>query len=139
MEYQKIINLLDNTLNQSTKFRRKNWIEINDDSSVMYNTNSVSETIIVTALAAGGGNNNIQLVFKNCAPFTYCKSEINNTQVDSSKDINVVMLMYNLTEYIDNYSKTSEGLWKYYRDEPALTNTGTLDNFPGNSVLFKFK
>ena len=32
MEYQKIINLLDNTSNQPTKFRTKNWVEINDDA-----------------------------------------------------------------------------------------------------------
>ena len=40
MEYQEIINLLGNTPNQPTKFRTKNWIEINDDSSKKYNTNS---------------------------------------------------------------------------------------------------
>ena len=40
MEYQKIINLLDNTPNQSTKFRISNWVEINDDFHVMHNTNS---------------------------------------------------------------------------------------------------
>ena len=40
MEYQKIINLLDNTLNQPTRFRTKNWVEINDDSWGTYNTNS---------------------------------------------------------------------------------------------------
>ena len=40
MEYQKIINLLENTPNQSTKFRIKIWIEINDESCGMYNTNS---------------------------------------------------------------------------------------------------
>ena len=39
MEYQKIINLFDNTPNQITKFRTKNWVEINDDSRGMYNTN----------------------------------------------------------------------------------------------------
>ena len=39
MEYQKIINLLDNTLNQPTKFRTKNWVEINDDSLGLYNIN----------------------------------------------------------------------------------------------------
>ena len=39
MEYQKIINLLENTTNQATKFRTKNWIEINDDSRGTYNTN----------------------------------------------------------------------------------------------------
>ena len=40
MEYQKIINLLDNTPNQSTKFRTKNWFEINYDVCQMYNSNS---------------------------------------------------------------------------------------------------
>ena len=40
MEYQKIINLLENTPNQSTKFRTKKWVEINDESRGMYNTNS---------------------------------------------------------------------------------------------------
>ena len=40
MEYQKIINLLDNTPNQPTKFRSKNWVEINDDARGTYNTNS---------------------------------------------------------------------------------------------------
>ena len=40
MEYQKIINLLDNTPNQLSKFRTKNWIEINDQSRGVYNTNS---------------------------------------------------------------------------------------------------
>ena len=40
MEYQKIINLLDNTLNQISKFRTKNWVEINDKSKGTYNTNT---------------------------------------------------------------------------------------------------
>ena len=40
MKYQKIINLLDNTTYQSTKFRTKNWVKINDDSRGTYNTNS---------------------------------------------------------------------------------------------------
>ena len=40
MEYQKIINLWDNTSNQPTKFRTKNWVKINDESRGMYNTNS---------------------------------------------------------------------------------------------------
>ena len=40
MEYQKIIDLLENTLNQPSKFRKKYWVEINDDSLGTYNTNS---------------------------------------------------------------------------------------------------
>ena len=56
--------------------------------------------------------------FKNCAPFTNCISEINNTQVDNAKDIDIVMPMYNLIEYSDNYAKTTGSLWQYFRDEP---------------------
>ena len=58
------------------------------------------------------------VIFKNCAPFINCKSEINNTEIDNAKDIHIVMPMYNLIEYIDSYSKTSGSLWQYYRDEP---------------------
>ena len=65
-------------------------------------------------------NGNKEVLFKNCTPFTDCISEINNTQVDNAKDIGVVMPMYNLIEYNDNYSKTSGSLWQYYRDEPVL-------------------
>ena len=54
---------------------------------------------------------------KNCAPFTDCIGEINNTQIDNSKDIDVVIPMYNLTEYSNYYSKAAGSLWKYYRDE----------------------
>ena len=41
-----------------------------------------------------------------------------NTQVENAKDIDVVMPMYSLIEYSENYSKTSGSLWQYYRDEP---------------------
>ena len=50
-------------------------------------------TITVAALAASGGNNNIQVAFKKYAPVTNLISEINNTQIDHDKDINVVMPM----------------------------------------------
>ena len=46
---------------------------------------------------------------KNCAPFINCKSEFNNTEIDNDKDIDIVMPMYNLVEYSDNYSKPSRG------------------------------
>ena len=58
------------------------------------------------------------VIFKNCAPFINCKTEINNTEIDNAKDIDIVMPMYDLIEYSDNYSKTSRNLWQYYRDEP---------------------
>ena len=58
------------------------------------------------------------VAFKNYAPFTNCISEINNTQIDNAKDIDIIMPMYNLIEYSDNYAKTSGSLWQYFRDEP---------------------
>ena len=80
-----------------------------------------------------------KIVFKYCAPFTDCISKINNTQIDNAKDVDVVLSMFNLAEYSNNYSKTSGSLWQYYRDEPALTFDGAINNFPGNSASFKFK
>ena len=58
------------------------------------------------------------VIFKNCAPFINFKSEINNTEIDNAKDIDIVMPMYNLTEYSNSYSRLSESLWQYYNNEP---------------------
>ena len=61
------------------------------------------------------------MIFKNCAPFINYKSEINNIETDNAKDIDIVMAMYNLIEYSDNFSKTSAILWQYYKNEPNDT------------------
>ena len=66
-----------------------------------------------------------KVIFKNCAPFTNCISKINNTQIDNAEYIDIVMPMYNLIEYSDNYSKTSGSLWQYCKEIPA-----------GNIVIF---
>ena len=81
------------------------------------------------------------MIFKNCSPFTDCISEINNTEVDKAKHIDVVISMYNLIEYSYIYSQISRSLWQYYRDESVLDNAGTIIDFPpnnNNSVPFKF-
>ena len=65
-------------------------------------------TVPNTEIAPAATNiTNKKEIFKNCVPFTYCISEINNTEVDNAKDINVVMPMYNLIEYDNSYSKTT--------------------------------
>ena len=71
-----------------------------------------------------------KVIFKNCAPFTDCISKKNKTQVDNAKDIDIVMPIYNLIEYSDNYLKTSRSLWQCYRDEPALNTAGGIIDFP---------
>ena len=113
MEYQIIINLLDNRPNQPSKFRSKSWVEKNDVSRGTYDTDSqikfktmmlklrlcdysdayifVKGTITVPNTAGAGqpaNNNGI-----DCVPFTDFISEINNTQIDNAKNINVVMPM----------------------------------------------
>ena len=158
--------MLDNTPNQPSKFKAKNWVEINDDSRGTYNTDSqikfkismlksnvcnysdayilLSKKITIT----GAGNDtaarqvderNKEVKFKNCAQFTDCISEINNTQVDNAKDLGVLMPMYNSIKYIDNYPKTSGSLWQYHRDKPAIDNNGNIVNFSGDSASSKFK
>ena len=62
----------------------------------------VNGTVTVTELAASRGNINIQVVFKNCAPFIDCTSKIDSIQIDNVKEIDVVMAMYNLIECHDN-------------------------------------
>ena len=56
-------------------------------------------------------------IFKNFPSFTDYIYEINNSEEDSAKDLDVVMPMYNLIENSDNYTKALRGLWQYYRDE----------------------
>ena len=158
MEYQKIINLLDNIPNQLSKFRTKNWIEINDQSRGVYDVNSnirFKTTILNTSLCnysdayilvkgrtmiTGAGadaaarqidERDKEVIFKNCAPFINCKAEINNTEIDNAKDIDIVMLMYNLIEYRANHSKTCGSLWQYYRDQPN-DNLTDSESFKSN-------
>ena len=70
------------------------------------------------AAARESEKRNKGVAFKNCALFTNCISEINNTQIDNCKDIDTVMPLHNLLEYSDNYAKTSGSLLQFYRDEP---------------------
>ena len=81
--------------------------------------------------AAGAAVNNVakKVIFKNCAPFTNCISKINNTQIDNAEYIDIVMPMYNLIEYSDNYSKTSGSLWQYCKDILAVNNDGNIVDF----------
>ena len=97
------------------------------------------------SIAAQGGDNpnnaNKKVIFKNCAPFIDCISEINNTQIDNAKHIDGIMPMYNLIEYSDDYSKTWGSLWQYYGNEPTVTDAGFIANIHAadDSASFKFK
>ena len=131
MVYQKIVNLFNDESNKPSKFRRKNWVEINDESRGEYSSDKlirfkiamlrssfcdysdayihVKGNITVNNTAAQGvdaNNTNKKVIFKNCAPFTNCISKINNAKIDDAEYVDIVMPMNNLIEYNDNYSKT---------------------------------
>ena len=104
----------------------------------------VKQNITVNNTAADGAaanNVNKKVIFKNCASFTNCISKINNTDIDNAKYIDIVMPMYNLIEYSDNYSKTSGSLWQYCKEIPAINNEGAFVDFNGANAtdLFNFK
>ena len=92
---------------------------------------------------AGAAAYNIskEVIFKNCSPFTNCISKINNAQIDNAEYIDMVMPMYNLIEYSDNYSKTSGSLWQYCKEIPAVNNNGAIVSFDSANATdsFNFK
>ena len=99
-----------------------------------YSDEDIHDKGIITVPNTGKGaapdNRNKQLIFKNVARFTNWISEINNSQVNDAHGVDVVMLIYNLIEYRDNYSKTFGRLWQYYRDEPVPNGTNSIIDFP---------
>ena len=161
MEYQEIANLLDNEVAST-----RNWVEINDDIRGAYAPNKqirfktamlrsslhdysdayilVKGNISVNNNAGAGAaanNNNKKIIFRNCAPFTDCISKINNTKIDNAGYIDIVMPMYNLIEYGDNYLKTSGSLWQYCKEIPAVNKEDNIVNFNGDNATdsFNFK
>ena len=166
MEYQKIAHLLNDEPNKPSKFKIKNWVEIGDDIRGAYSPNKqirfktsmlrpslcdYSDTYILvkgnisvnnTADAGDDANNaNKKVIFKNCAPFSNWISKINNEQIDNTEYIDIVMPMYNLIEYSDNYSKTSGSLRQYCKDIPAINDDGDIADFDGVNATdsFNFK
>ena len=77
------------------------------------------------AAAALADGRNKQGIFKYCAPFANCKSEINNMQGDNVRIIDVVMAMQSIIKDSCNYARTSGSLGEYYREEPndIVTNS----------------
>ena len=127
METQKIVNLLNSSDNENSKFATKKWYIIDSESNgncskdeeINFLTRSIKSSlcdysdayILVTGnINITCGDNNTKVAFKNCAPFENCRTEINETFVDKAEHINIAMPMYNLIEYSNNYSDTSGSL-----------------------------
>ena len=163
MENQKIINLLDKIDTDSKHFATKKWYIINDENNTNYGVNKdtgadnpgtikyntrvlkpnlcyyaeayilVDGTIRATnALIAA------RLALKNCAPFTKCNLEINDEHVDTAENLDIVMPMYNLIEYSDNYQDSSATLYQYKRDKPP-EDDAVADLTADNSDSLKYK
>ena len=155
--------MLDSASNKLSKFIKKNWVEINDDVRGVYSTNKqirfktamlryslcdysdayipAKGNITVKNTAAEGAaanNTNKKVIFKNCAPFTICINKTNNTQIDNAEYIDIVMPMYNLVEYSNNYSKKSGSLWQYCKEIPAVSNDADIVDFNGLMLLIHF-
>ena len=134
LETQKIGNLLGNADNESLKFATRKWYVINDQNNTDYGDGDENGTtikfetkvikwnlcdysdayILVTGdITVTGGDANTKVAFKNCAPFTKCVTHINDEHVGNADNLDIVMSMYSLIEYNDNYSDTSGGLWHF--------------------------
>ena len=115
METQKIINLLNNSDNENSKYPTKKWYIIDSESKGNYShgypikflTSSLESNlcdysdayILVTGnINVTGGDGNTKLALKNCSPFKKCRTGINETFVNNAEYVNIAMPMYNLIE-----------------------------------------
>ena len=163
MENQKISNLLNKSDTNSRHFATKKWYIINDESNTNYGVNKDTgennlDTIkydtrvlkpnlcdyadayilVDGTIRAGGADANTRLVLKYCAPFTKCNLEINDEHLDAAENLDIVMPMYNLIEYSDNYQDSSATICQYKRDEPPEANA-IAELTVSTSSSFKYK
>ena len=149
METQKLIGLLNDSSNEESKFATKMWYVI--DSQTTKGKYKQGDTIkletiksslcdysdafiLVTGNITVAANNDTDVTFKDCAPFSTGTTKINDVFVDEANHIFIAMPMYNLIECSNNYSDTSGSLWQLKRDEVPASNAAlTIDN----SQLFK--
>ena len=89
-------------------------------------------------IRAAAADANTRLASINCAPITKCNLEINDEHVDTAENLDIVMPMYNLIEYSDNYQDSSATLYQYKRDEPP-EGDAVADLTADNSNSLKYK
>ena len=91
-------------------------------------------------ITATGGDANTKVAFKNCAPFTRCVTHVNDEHVETAENLDIIMPMYNLLEYSDNYADSSGSLYQFKRDEQNINNAGIPNGVTtDNSTSFKYK
>ena len=92
--------------------------------------------IIVTGNIQNKPANSV-VAFKNCAPFRTCDITINDEHIEKAEDLDIVMPMYNLLEYSDNYQDSTGSLYQFKRDEPPDENANVANNT--TSLVYKPK
>ena len=156
-------NLLNKSNTNSRHFATKKWYIINDENNTNYGVNKdtgvnnpdtikydtrvlkpklcnyADAYILVdgTIRAVNAADANTRLALKNCAPFTKCNLEINDEHVDTAENLDIVMPMYNLIEYSDNYQDSSATLYQYKRDEPPANLANNLATNTSSSFEYK--
>ena len=158
METQKIVNLLNDSENKSSKYATRKWYIVNDqnngqcgrgdenenDSTIKFETKVIKSNlcddsdayILVTGdIKIIVADNNV--AFKNCAPCTRCATPINDEHVETAENLDIITPMYNLIEYS---ADSSGSLYQFKRDESPTNNNGNPLNVAlDNSTSFKYK
>ena len=161
MQTQKIVKLLNDPENESSKFAARKWYIINDqnngqygrgnekDSTIKFETKVIKPDlrdysdayILVTGdIKVAGVATNTNVAFKNCAPFTRCVTHINDEHVGTTENLDIIIPMNNLNEYSDNYADSSGSLHQFKRGESPMNDAGnTLNVTLDNSTSSKYK
>ena len=115
METQKIINLLHDSSNEEPKFATKKWYVIDSQTTkreykqgdtIKFETETIKSSLcnysdaffLVTGNKIVIASNGTDVAFKNCAPFSTCKTVINDVFIDGANHIYIAMPIYNLIE-----------------------------------------
>ena len=126
---------------ETQKIATRKWYIINDQNNGQYGKGNENDPtiksktkvikpnlcdysdayILVTGnITAKEGDANTKAAFKNCAPFTRCVTHINDEHVETAENLDIIMPMYNLIEYSDNYADSSGSLYQFKRDEQNM-------------------
>ena len=126
------------------KFVARKWNIVNDqsnancgiESEIIYNTDVLRSNlcdynnacILVRGDITFRAAPETQVAFKTLTPFTKCITKIDGTAIDYAEDLDIVMPMYNLIEYMWNYSETAIRLWFYSKDEATNCNADVVND-----------
>ena len=124
---------------QATNFEAGKTIKF-DTKVIKPNLCDYSEAyILVTGTINNSNANGNTVCFKNCAPFRSCTSHINDEYLEEAADLDIVIPMYNLIEYSDNYEDSTGSLYQFKRDEITTGNDANADTDADNSKPFNYR